>query len=936
MLKKFSVVFLSLIFAVNLSAQDLNIKDMSDKMPRDPAIKMGKLDNGLVYFIKKNAKPENRAHFRLVVHAGAIQEDDDQDGLAHFTEHMCFNGTKNYPENELVEYLQKTGVQFGADLNAGTTQDFTMYELPIPMDDPDLLKNSLQILEDWAHNVSFTEKDIDDERGVITSEWRQRNSWQTRLRYAHFPTIYHNSKYGKRTVIGDTTVIKNFEYDVIRRYYNEWYRPNIMAVVAVGDFDVDKIEKRIVKHFSRLENPEDAREWKVYPVPDHKETLVSINPDDETPMDVAFAYFKHDDYEEGTYEGYAENIKRNLYNMMFQQRVQELSQSPVPPFSQAFGAENAFAGNKRAFTLFAANMTGEGQIGHEAILGVAFRVKQYGFTQSELDRVKETYLNNLKSVQKQKNTIEHASFVNEYMRSFLNGEATPGIDYEVKFAEHMLPKISLEDVNSLSEEYFKKENTVITFSGMKAEGLDFPTEEDLLELFNKAYEKEYEPYMDEVVDAPLFDKDVTPGSIVGTKKNDKIDATMMELSNGAKVVVKTTDFKDNEVLFRAISPGGTSLASDDDFYSADEAATLVNLSGIADFTNTQLDKKLSGKQVSVNPNIGELSEGLNGQSTVDDMETLFKLINLYFTAPRKDSDAFESYYKKTSDYLKNRANNPDEIYRDSVRVTLADNPHRDQPPSMEMLKQVSLDKAYKFYTERFADAGDFTFVFVGDIDMEQFKPFVEKYIASLPSKGSDEKWKNTQVREPEKGTVNRFKAGENDKAHVRMVISDDFEWSQENRHRLYSVVSVIRNRFITDIREEKAGIYSPGVWQQVSKYPESEYAINIDFVCDPDRVDELVKASTDVLEDIRDNVSEDDFTKVQKAQIKSREKNIKKNSYWLSNIAYYMSNNDDVSTIPEWDKCIESLSADKIEDAAKKYIDTEDMIKIIMEPKTKM
>lgn len=922
------------IFAFSSALAGTTIKNLDEKIPIDKNVKTGVFENGLRYYIKKNAKPEDNAHFRLVIRAGAINEDDDQNGLAHFTEHMCFNGTKHFPKNELIDFLQKTGVQFGADVNAGTGLDQTMYELPISIEDPKMIDNALLVLEDWAHNVTFDGDQIDDERGVIVSEWRQRNNYQFRLGEKRADKLYYNSKYAKRNLIGDTNLLWHFKYDVIRRFYKDWYRPDLQAIIAVGDFDVEEVYGKIKEHFASIPKRDNPRKWEKVHIADHKQTLADIATDKEIPIDLSLMYFKLPEYDLSTYRGYRENIVRSLYDNMFNQRIQEISNKPNPPFIQAGGGESNFNGDKRSYVLYAVGQAGKGLDAASALLDAAFRVKQHGFTATELERAKESYLSNLKNVQKQKNTLTHSAFVNEYTQNFLSSESIPGIDLEVELADNFLQNITLDEVNELADLYLTKENTVLTLGMPDKADLTKPSEDDFLALFNAKFDKQYEPYIDETNSDPLFTEDITPGKIVSEKMNKDLELFEYTLSNGAKLILKPTDFKENEILFSAVSQGGTSLVSDNDYFSAEQASEIITTCGLGEFSQTELQKKLSGKQVAVSPFINELSEGMRGQSSVEDLETMLQLIHMYFTSPRKDNDAYTSLIQKYKSYLMNASQSPDQAFADTIQVTMASHHYREQPASVKLLDKVDLDAAYRIFDERFEDASDFTFIFVGSFDLGKMKDLAAKYIGSLPNNKTNEKWKDVGIEKPEKSITKIIKAGEEDKAHVRLMIPGEFAWGQKERQRLQSMIDYFDIKFTEVIREKMSGVYSPGIWVATEKYPESEYTINIDFVTDPERIDELVSAIMDLINEVKNTQDPVTAMKVQKAQRTQRNRNLKQNGYWIGSLAAYIERQDDINTIPDWDNHINSLSAEDIQKTAQKYFNTDKMIKVILEPTT--
>lgn len=904
----------------------------TDKLPVDNQVKIGKLSNGFTYYIRKNEKPEGRAHFRLVVRTGAIQEDDDQDGLAHFCEHMAFNGTKNFPKNKLVDYLQKSGVQFGADLNASTGMEQTMYELPIPVADDEFVESAFQILEDWAHNVSYDNDQIDGERGVILAEWRQRNNSNMRLYNEFRHDLFKNSKYEKRNIIGDTNIIRNFKHDVIKRYYKDWYRPDLMAFIAVGDFDLNKIEALIKKHFNRMVNPTNPRKYENYSIPFHKETLVSVGTDKELTNESIDVTFKFDEYDQKSAAGYREGIKRQLFDIMLGTRISEILQKPNPPFVGAYGSESSLFGNYRAYSLNVTTKPGSAKEGFDALLTEAIRVLQHGYIKSELDRAKQAFISSIEKAFNERKTRLHASYVREYTSNFTNEEPIPGIEFEMDFVKSCLPDITLDEVNSLAKYYFKKENTVITASIPDKQGVAVPKESELLAVFNSAFSKKTDPYIDTDSGKPLFAKKVKEGSITNEKQLSGIDAVELSLSNGAKVILKKTDFKDDEILFDAFSAGGTSVIENQDFISSLLATEIINNSGVADYDVAQLNKMLSGKIVRVFPYFTDLFECIGGTSSTKDLETLLQLVNLFFTDPRYDKESFSNYQEKLKAFLANSGNSPDRVFRDSVNATVYNHNSRKRPINMDILNDLNYDKAYAIYKDRYANAGDFTFVFVGDFDIAEFKSLIKKYIASLPAKSGKENWEDRNVNPISKSAVNKYQKGNEDRAHVRLAIPGDFQWSDANRYKLEAISEFIDIKMTEIIREEKSGVYSPSIYIESNKYPKPGFILHIDFVCEPSRVDELADATMEIVKNMLKSMDDETIDKIRKTHQRQREVALKNNNYWLRNISFYAKNNEDAKQIVDYDNIINKLDGKDLLKFAKSAIKTDRLIKVVNLP----
>ncbi len=736
----FLVFFISFLFPFFINAQSEG--DLNTKIPLDTSITFGRLNNGLTYYIKTNHKPEDRAVLRLVVNAGSVLEDDDQLGLAHFVEHMGFNGTKNFKKHELIDYLESIGMKFGPEVNAYTSFDQTVYMIDVPTDSAEMVEKGIQILEEWAHYVSFEDEEIDKERGVIEEEWRLGRGAGSRMFDKQFPIIFKNSQYAKRITIGDINIIRNFKHDVLRRFYKDWYRPDLMAVVAVGDFDKSWMESLIKKHFNNIPDPADERERINYPVPENDQTEYALAADPEATNTMVSIYYKMNVQPEKTLAGYRQQIVENLFNGMLRDRFNELAQKPDPPFIYAYSAKGNYVRTKNVFMLNAMVKEDGIEKGFKTLLEEAERVEQFGFTQTELDRQKESLLRDMEQNYNERDKTESRKLASEYIGNFLNDEPVPGIEYEYNAYKNLLPGISLDEVNKLAGEWTGIKDRVIVLSATEKAGLTIPGEKDFRKIIDEVQKEKLESYKDIVSNLPLVNSVPAGTKILSETKIPEIDAEEWTLGNGAKVIVKPTDFKNDEILFNAFSKGGSSLENDEDYQKTLLASGIIQLSGIGKFDYITLNKMLSGKIVRLFPYIGELSEGLNGNTAPQDFETLLQLIYLYFTSPRIDSSAFLSYKERIESYIKNKSLSPEQAFMDSITVTLAQHNPRRQPMNEELVSKADLGKSFEFYKERFADASDFYFVFVGNIDTVKMKPAIEKYIGGLPSFNKSEQWKD--------------------------------------------------------------------------------------------------------------------------------------------------------------------------------------------------
>lgn len=931
--KKVSLLLLAFIFATTSVFTQTNLKE---QVPLDPSIKTGKLPNGLVYFIKHNIKPEKRAELRVVVHAGSINEDDDQKGLAHFCEHMAFNGTKSFPRNELVDYIELIGMQFGADLNAYTNFDQTVYMLQVPTDKAELLQKGLQILEEWSHEVLYEDKEIDKERGVILEEERLYRGAEDRIWKKELPIRFYNSKYAQRDVIGDTMIIKTAPYSAFKRFYKEWYRPNNMAVIAIGDFDVAKVESMIKESFSKLQNPTSSRPREVVPVPDNPGTLVSVLTDKELTYPQINITYKHPYRDKKDFTNLREGLVESLISNMLYQRYNEYLSKPNPPFMYAYGGYGSYAGDKDAFDLTALAKGEDIMYSYKIMLTELFRAYQTGFTQTEMDRSKNESIVYAERAINEKDKTESRVFANQLIGHFLDGNPVESPEQSLEYLKKFYPTVTLDEINKRLKEMVSKGNSIICVSAPEKEGVKVPSKEEILATYNEFFDKKYDAYVDKVSDKPLFDKKLTPGKITKETKNDKLDWVEYTLSNGVKVIVKKTDFKNDQIVFRAFSPGGTSLVDTKDLKNAQAAAGIIDKSGIADFDQVTLDKMLTGKIVSCSPYISNIEEGLNGSSSVKDFETLMQLIYLYFTAPRTDKDAFEAYKATQIDQINMFANNPDAIFRDTMYAVAFDYNPRIMPLTKEDVEKFDLNKAFNFYKDRFKDASDFTFVFVGSVDIPTVKNFAEKYLANLPSINRKETWKDEGI-DPRKDAVSKdVKKGIEYKSTVNIMEFGPFVYNPENRLAMNALNEVLNIRMREVIREEKGGSYGAYASLRGSKFPKERFTLYAGWGCSPDRVKELTDAALGIFKELKDKpVEQKNIEKVHETFLREMEVQKKQNNFWLGVIKNSISFNEDASYLLNYDNMVKKIDAKMIQDAAKKYLDESKMFKFYLYPEDK-
>ncbi len=904
-----------------------------DPIPVDPQTKIGELDNGLRYYLRVNGEPGNRAQLWLAVNAGSILEDDDQQGLAHFVEHMAFNGTEHFSENQLIHYMESIGMRFGPELNAFTNFDETVYMLEVPTDTTEIVETAVQILEDWAHGLTFDEEEIDKERGVIGEEWRLGRGAQMRMLDKQLPILFKGSRYAERIPIGKKAVIDTCSYDTLRRFYRDWYRPDLMAVVAVGDFDPEWIEGLIERHFALLPMPADPREREIYPVPDHEETLFAVATDPEATHTTTAVLFKSDAEPELLIEDYRTHLIKHLHDDMLNDRLMELTKEAEPPFLFAMTADVPLARSKK-MQMFA-SLVNEGGIekGLEALLTESARASRHGFTASELERSKEEMLRQAENAYAERDKTKSKILASRCLAHFTKGEPMPGIESEYALAKQLVPGIALEELNELSARRVAEDNRVVLVSAPEKEGLAVPAEEDLAAVFEKVSRSRITPYEDMASDEPLLEEIPEPAEVESRSRIDELGVTEWTLSNGVEVVLKPTDFKNDEVRFWAYSPGGHSLVSDPMFVSASLASHIVQESGVGEFNSVALEKKLSGKVVEVSPYIGEITEGLSGTASPQDLETMFQLIYLYMTSPRNDADAFDSFYAKMKGTIENRSASPEAAFFDTLQVTVAQHHHRMRPWTVQLLDEINLDDAYDFYRDRFADADDFVFIFVGNFELEAIEPMVKTYLGGLPTTDREETWKDPGIALAE-GVIERtVRKGIEERGRVAIVFAGPMKWSLESKYELDSLAEVMEIDLREVLREELGGTYGVGINSYAELYPRQEYQVHVTFGCDPNRIEELTQTVLEKIENLRDNGPDPEHVeRVRESQKRQFEVNLKDNGFWLAQLHTRHLHGTDPALLLEYPRLVEDLSAQEMKQAAVKYLKPDDYVRVVLVP----
>jgi len=860
---------------------------------------------------------------------------NDQQGLAHFMEHMCFNGTKRFPKNTLVDYLQSIGVKFGQHLNAYTSFDETVYFLPIPSDDNEKLTKGFEILEDWAFNTVLTPEEIDKERGVVLEEYRIGLGADKRMMGQFMPKMMYNSMYAKRLPIGQKEILENFTHDKVLNFYKDWYRPNLMSVIAIGDIDVDQIEKMIIKHFSPYKNPKKEKPRKVFDVPNHKETFVAIESDKEAAFSQVQLLYK--DYEEPklvkTVGDYRQELVKNLFSTMLNNRLNEIANNPNPPYT--FGNSyygSTYARTKNAFQSFA--MVGEDKQleALKVLVTENERVKAFGFTQGELDRAKTSMLTSMERRYNERDKTESNRYMNSFQRNFLIDQPAPSIEWTFETSKKLLPTITLQETNSLIANYIKDDNRVVILTGPEKEGLVKPTEQQTLAAI-AIDPSSLKPYEDSVLAESLLRNPIKKGSIVKKETNDKIGTTTLTLSNGAKVTYKKTDFKNDEILFEAMSFGGSNLISNDEYEKVQWAMNGLTEAGISGMKLNDLNKFMTGKVARVNPYVGSFSEGMNGSAAPKDYEYLMQMIHAYFTDLNFDQEAFDSYKAKENSFMANMASMPSMYFQKELySYLLKENPRFfGVLPDEKAWAKTDYQLAYNKYKERFANAGDFHFFFVGNIDEQKLEEYSSLYLASLPANETKEKAVDLgyrMLKGEHKKIVNK---GKDPKSSVNIMYYGDCVYDAKEALSFRALGEVLTIKLVEELRENESGVYGVNARGSMSKVPNGSYNFSINFPCGPENAETLTQSALRELNKIIENGPEEkDINKFKEAEKLDYKEKIKQNNYWMSNLTRAYTNATSAEEILQFEQKIDAVTAKDIQAVAKKYLTKDKVVAMLM------
>lgn len=910
-----------------------SLRARADTLALDPEVRTGVLANGLRYFVRENHHPRGRAELRLVVKAGSILEEPDQQGLAHFVEHMAFNGTRRFERQAIVNYLESIGMRFGPDLNAYTGFDETVYMLQLPTDSVGMLGRGLEILSEWAGGIAFDSLEIERERGVVIEEWRGARGVEARVRDRQLPVLLRGSRYAERLPIGRTDVLDTFRHDRLRDFYRDWYRPDLMAVVAVGGFDAAEVEREIRERFGALPVRSTGRVREEYGVPSHEETLVSVVSDPEATRVGASVYFKQHDRPITTSVDYRALLVRQLVTSMLNQRLSELTHQAVPPFLYAYSTYTGFTPSTDALVLGAGLDETRIAVGLSAVLAEAERARRFGFTVTELERERAEFIRSYERAHAERERTESASIAGELVSYFTDGDPALGIAAEYELARALLPSITLEEVSRLPGELMTRGNRVIALAAPEKEGLRLPSALELSAILDSVGSLALEPYVDRSSSEPLMSSLPTPGRITRELHEPDLGLVHWTLSNGITVIAKPTDFKKDEILLVAFGPGGTSLVSDADFIDASVATAVATEGGVGAHSQIELQKLLAGRAVSAYPSIGELYEGLSGSASPRDLETMLQLLHLYVTEPRFDSTAVVSFRARGKSSLRNRDARPEAAFSDTLTAILSQYHPRRRPWTEATYDSIDPARAMQIYRERFADLTDFTFIVVGALELDTLRPLMERYVGSLPARGRREKWRDVGIGAPGGIIKREIRRGSEPKARVQLVFGGPFAWSRANRHEIFAMAGVLEIMLRETLREEKGGTYGVGVAAVPGEHPRERYSLMISFGCAPERVDELLEQTFATIDSLKAHgPSEANLQKVREGARRDAEVNLRENRYWLGQLQFHIMHDEPFEGILSGPREFERVATERVRAAARRYLDRGNVVTVMLVP----
>jgi len=911
---------------------------LSQAAPTDPAVRIGKLSNGMTYYIRHNEEPKERASFYIIQNVGALLENDDQNGLAHFLEHMAFNGTKHFPGKGIINTLEKHGVAFGRNINAYTSFGETVYNLSdIPVKHEGLIDTCLLVLNDWADFLLLTDQEIDAERGVISEEWRTRRNAGFRMQRQFLPVLLNGSKYMNRDVIGDLDVIKNFKYETLRNFYHDWYRSDLQAIAVVGDIDVDAVEQKIKALLSAIPAVQNPQKREFYEVPEHKEPLYVLASDKEADSYSVSLYIKHK--APATSEKNLNYLRtqtiQSLFRMMTRDRITELLQKGVPPFINGSIGYGGFVSGYEVFSISADAKPDQDDAAFKSIYTEAQRIYKHGFTSGELDRAKTNLLTSLESRYKQRDKISNDQYASDCKNNYIDGEPLTSIDFDWEFTQKILPTISVEEVSAKAKQWMTPENRVIVVMGPDKPEAKHLSKEQALTIMSEVEKSQIEPYADQAVSTNLISKELKGSAVKSTKKLPEFNAVEWTLGNGTKVVYRQADYEKDQVSLIATSDGGSSKVNDDKMASAMMLTQFIGSFGLGDYDATALKKVLTGKKASLNVGLSDLNETFNGSSTPKDFETMMQLLYLQFENPRFDKEAYAAMLGRYKAYVANMANNPQKIMSDSLSLIMTCKNPRTKLITPALFDEISIEQMETIYKDRFVDAGDFTYFIVGNVDEATAKAMAEKYIGSLTNLPRKENWIDRNVNGPKGKTTREIEIPlEVKKATVTINFNSEMNYTPEQNLMLSLFRDILNLRYIEEIREKEGGTYGVRVSTSSSKFPKAEKSLDLMFDTDPDKAQYLKSIVYREIDKIAQNgPTAEDLDKAIKNLQKNREQSKLHNTYWLGALNTYYTYSINPAAPENYEKILDAMTTAKLQQFVKSFVAKADVVDIIFKPK---
>lgn len=924
------VALLVALFAATSAAQQATPR-LSDPLPIDPAIVRGTLPNGLRYFVRHNEKPQRRAELRLVIRAGSILEDDDQHGLAHYVEHMAFNGTARFPKQAIVSFLERSGMQFGADLNAYTGFDETVYMLQIPTDTAALLNTALDVLQDWASAVAFDSAEFARERGVVIEEWRTGRGAGQRISEKQFAVQFKGSRYADHFPIGTKESLDTASLASTRRFYREWYRPDLMAVVAVGDFDAAEMERAIRTRFGALANPPSPRPRVAYDAPDHPDTRISIASDREFPQSITQVEWLLPPRPRGTVGAWRTSLVSGIYTALLSERLGELSQRESTPFAFAYAGSGSLLPTREAFTAAAVVKDGKFTDAIVATLAELERATRFGFTPTEFERQKASLMRSFERSVSEASKTDSKVYVNQLVSHVLRQANIANPQQVQQLAHAVLPGVTLAEVNSAARDWMPQGNRTIAVAAPARPDVVLPTDSALLAVFGRVKAQSLAAYVDSTADQPLVAKPPTPGKVVKTKTIADLGITEWTLSNGIRVLLKPTDFKNDQVLLSGRRPGGYSVLGDADHH----VATLADfvLGGAGDFSDNQLRRMLTGKVATASVGVNENGESAYGSASPRDLPTMFELLWINATAPRLDTALFAAGRSMMKAAMQNSRNTPDQAFSDTIDVVMANYHPRFRLFQPELLDSLDVPRAFALYKGRFATFDGFTFYLVGNFTLDGIRPLVERYLGALPTGGAHETFVDRGIRPPT-GVVSRIvRKGTDAKAESRITFHGAFDYSWEHRLELDALRQLLDMRMRETLREDKSGTYGVGVGASASWIPYQRYNISFTFGSAPERVEELAAAAFAVMDSVkRTGPSDDEMAKIRETLIRAHETGLRENTAWLGWMSDHDEDGRDQHVTVQYPALVQTLTATQLRDAARRYLNVNQYARFTLLP----